>query len=237
MDGSMEAETAGVVAISLRSQVEDRLRRSIIKGQFAPGAHLSDRALCELFNVSRTVVREAIRQMEAEGLVKSVPHRGAFVKILTLDEARQVYSVREALEALAAKEFTLNASDDQIGELATQIERLRVAVRNNSDVLKQKEAFYALLLAGTRNAYLTMMLGQILNWTTQLRTISLSLPQRLAQSMVELDQLLAAIQNRDPEAAHAASTIHVKNAAAAALPIVERRERDSSQTAAAATAD
>src|SRR5262245_677251 len=104
-------------AALVRRQLEDRLRRAIVEGRFAPGEHLPDRAIQDTFQVSRTVVREAVRQLEAEGLVETVPHRGIFVKVLSVEEAVQIYAVREALEPLAAREFTRNATNADVAEL------------------------------------------------------------------------------------------------------------------------
>jgi len=229
MRGGMDFEETNVVSVSLRRQVEDKLRRAIVKGRFPPGVHLADKTLCELFNVSRTVIREAVRQLEAEGLVKSVPHKGSFVKILSLEEARHIYSVRGVLEALAAREFVRNASDSKIDELAKELENLRSAASGPLDVVDQKEAFYEVLLSGSGNSYITMMLGQILNWTTQLRATSLSAPNRLEESIVELERLLEAIRNRDENAAWAASFQHVTNAAKVALAIMAEREGNESE--------
>lgn len=222
----MNIDNANIIPISLRSQVEDKLRKAIVKGHFAPGMHLSDRILCEAYNVSRTVIREAIRQLEAEGLVKTIPHRGSFVKILTLEDARHIYSLREALESLAVRQFVRNAPEETVDELAVQLEKLRTALKNNTNVLENKEAFYGILLAGAGNPYLRMMLGQILNWTTQLRAISLYVPERLTNSIVELDRLFEAIRNRREDEAYEASVEHVRNAADVALAIMAERERE-----------
>jgi DNA-binding GntR family transcriptional regulator len=79
---------------TLRLLVEDKLRSAIATGRFKPGQRLIERELCELTGVGRTSIREALRQLEAEGLVTTIPHRGPSVSTISLDEARQLYSVR-----------------------------------------------------------------------------------------------------------------------------------------------
>ncbi|WP_405117456.1 GntR family transcriptional regulator [Phaeobacter sp. BS23] len=87
---------------TLRDIVQDRMREAIIDGHFAPGERLVERPLCDQLGVSRTVVRETIRYLEAEGLVEIIPNRGPVVARLSWDQARQIYDVRRQLEGSAA---------------------------------------------------------------------------------------------------------------------------------------
>src|SRR6202044_153255 len=87
---------------TLRHQVENVLRQAITSGRFAPGARLIERELCETLGVSRTSVREALRRLEAEKLVRSVPHKGPVVAIMSKQEATELYAIRGLLEGFAA---------------------------------------------------------------------------------------------------------------------------------------
>jgi len=100
-------------AAPLRRQVLDELRQSIIAGRLAPGSRLIERELIAMMGVSRTVIREALRQMESEGLVANIPNKGPVVRELTLAEAKDLYSIRAVLEGLAARLFSENASAAQ----------------------------------------------------------------------------------------------------------------------------
>ena len=86
---------------SLRQQVTDRLRDAVLSGMFEPGMKLVERDLCEMLGISRTVLREALQHLGAEGLITNVPHKGPMVATITAQEARDIYAVRGALEALA----------------------------------------------------------------------------------------------------------------------------------------
>ncbi|HYF16798.1 MAG TPA: GntR family transcriptional regulator [Ramlibacter sp.] len=217
---------AVVTVESVRRQVENELRRAIVQGRFPPGTHLSDRLLQDTFQVSRTVIREAVRQVEAEGLIETLPHRGSFVKALTVREAEQVYAVRGVLEGLAAREFARRAEDPEIDELERIVKKIRKHLnrRQLHEIIDLKHEFYDLLLTGCRNTHVKAMLAPLLNINAQLRATSLSDPARLPHTVAELEQLVDAIKRRDEDAAWAASLQHVHNAAAVALKLLKARD-------------
>ena len=105
------------VAAPLRQQVVDGIRRAITTGRFRGGARLIERDLCEMAGVSRTLIREALRQLETEGLVKVIPNKGPIVVVVSPDEAKNVYQVRAELEGLASRLFVENASAPQVASL------------------------------------------------------------------------------------------------------------------------
>src|SRR5690606_33651296 len=88
---------------SLSGQIVDSLRRAIIAGELAPGARLVERDLCDRFAVSRGSVREALRQLAAEGLVRHELHRGPTVEVIDELDVADLYRVRGCLEGLAAE--------------------------------------------------------------------------------------------------------------------------------------
>jgi DNA-binding GntR family transcriptional regulator len=205
--------------------VEERLRNAIISGRFTPGEHLPDRLLCDLLGVSRGVVREAVRLLEAEGLVTVLPNRGCFVAFLSPLEATQVYEVRAALEALASAGFAERASPGEIAELRAVFEEIARAGSgaDRAELLNLKRRFYDVLLRGCRNDYVARMLDQLLNRNSQLRATSLSDPQRLPQTVVEIRRIVEAVERRDREGAWRASRDHVMQAAKVALRILNQQ--------------
>ena len=207
---------------SVRRQVEQRIRQAIVEGYFRPGDHLSDRALTAKLNVSRPLVREAVRQLEAEGLVEVIPHKGAFVKKLSLEEISDIYDVRGVLEALAARLFARNAGEEQIARLCRSFDKIKKNAESmgTGSVLELKQEFYSILSEGAHNDYVRTMLNQILNRITQLRATTLSDPDRLPRTVEELQVLIDAIVARDETAAWEASLHHVKMAARQALNII-----------------
>ncbi|MBI0432583.1 GntR family transcriptional regulator [Roseomonas sp. KE0001] len=206
----------------VRRQVEERLRDAIITSRFMPGEHLSDRKLCDLFGVSRGVIREAVRLLEAEGLIVVVPNRGPFVAYLSAAEATQVYEVRSVLEALAGQGFAERASTEEIAELRAVFEEI-AATPPGADrmvLLGLKRRFYDVLLRGCRNTYVARMLDQLLNRNSQLRATTLSDPSRLPHTVAEIRRIVEAVERRDREGTWQACREHVMQAAQVALRIL-----------------
>lgn len=215
-------------AASLRVLAVEQLRKAIIKGHLRPGLHLTDRELGDMLAVSRAVVREAVRQLEVEGLIVTVPHKGSFVNILSIEEARQIYDVRGVLEALAAKNFARDASEAQIQILRDVLAKIKMyKTKPEADaILELKRLFYGTMLSVPSNEYARTMLAQIFNRITQLRATSVSDPRRLPQTIIELTRLVNAIRRRDEQEAWEASIEHVKSASGVAIRILtELNER------------
>lgn len=219
-------EALRIVPQPMRRQVEEGLRAAIVNGRFAPGEHLPDRVLCDLFGASRSVIREAVRLLEAEGLVAVQPNRGPFVAHLSVAEAAQIYDVRGVLEALAGESFARNATDAERAELRGIWEDLarRGPGASREELLAIKRRFYDVLLAGARNTYVARMLDQILNRNMQLRATSLSDPARLPWTIKELRRVIEAIERRDPDEAFIACREHVQRAADVALRLLAATE-------------
>ncbi|MBE2212838.1 MAG: GntR family transcriptional regulator, partial [Opitutaceae bacterium] len=98
-DMSMRVQTLP----GLREQVAERLRMAIATGKFPAGARLIERELCEMMGVSRTSLREALRELQADGLITLQPNKGLSVSTVTEETARSIYEVRAMLEGLAAR--------------------------------------------------------------------------------------------------------------------------------------
>jgi DNA-binding GntR family transcriptional regulator len=211
---------------TLRHHVENVLRQAIVSGRFAPGARLIERELCESLGVSRTSVREALRKLEAEKLVRSVPHKGPIVAVMSKEEAVELYALRGLLEGFAAHEFARLAHDDAIarfGEVAKEL-RVQAAAKNQEGVLRAKTALYDLLLENCGNALVREILNSLYSRINLLRTTSLMHPERLPDSLREIDRLYKALKARDGEAAQDIARLHVANAEKAALRMLESAE-------------
>jgi DNA-binding GntR family transcriptional regulator len=200
----------------VRAQVLDNLRQAILDGRFLPGQRLIERELVELTGVSRTSIREALRELAAEGLVQTIPNKGTVVATLGAEEARQLYQVRTVLEGLAGRLFVENATDAQrraLHRAMTAIERL---AERNASILDAKDRFYDVLFAGGGNVALHQTALGLHARVRVLRSLSLSRPGRAAESVRELREIMAAIDANDAERAALACTRHVANAGAVA---------------------
>jgi len=218
--------SAGVLRVErtpapIRAQVLDNLRQAILDGHFGPGQRLIERELVELTGVSRTSIREALRELVAEGLVTTIPNKGTVVATLSAEDARQLYQVRSVLEGLAGKLFVENASPAQRRALSRQLATIDRLAARNAPILEATDRFYEILFVGGGNAALHQTAASLHARVRALRSLSLSLPGRARKSAAELRDIIQAIDADDAEKAARACRRHVANAGAAvtrALP-------------------
>lgn len=213
----------------LYAQVADTLRNAIVVGELVPGERLVERTLCERMGVSRTSLREAMRELEIEGLVTNLPNRGLIVSVVDPKVAKDIYDVRESLEALVCRLFCENATEDDIERCKSVYDELMDAYRQGipSDMIATKARFYDVLIAGANNAEAERMLRSIHMRASQLRMISLSDSERRKASKEELAALLESLVNRRAEDAERLAKGHVRKAAHFALGMIEQLENRS----------
>lgn len=206
-------------AAPLRRQVLQELRQSIISGRLNPGERLVERELIAMMGVSRTVIREALRQLESEGLVAIVPNKGPVVRELTLEEAQDLYAIRAVLEGLAAKLFTEHADDAQVEQLDQALHGVADAYETGDPerILEAKNTFYDVLFAGARSQTLSSMIAMLHGRIRRWRAIGLSHPQRSVQRQQEsirnLRVMLKAVRALDAKLAEQAIREDVQKAA------------------------
>ena len=215
------------LAAPLRQQVLERLRDAIISGQLAPGKRLIERELTAMLGVSRTVVREVLRQLESEGLVAIIPNKGPVVRELSATEARDLYAIRAALEGLAARLCVEHASPGQLKKIAAALDAVAAAYKRGgaTHIVDTKNHFYALLFDGTGSEVLTAMLATLHARIWRWRALGLTHPRRSArrsqESIAGLRKILAAIKRRDAEAAERLTREEANHAAAEVLRLIE----------------
>jgi DNA-binding GntR family transcriptional regulator len=206
----------------LRDRVTDVVREAIVRGDLEPGRRLTERELGELTGVSRTSLREALRSLQAEGLVERSEARGIQVAVLTKAVVGELYDVRAPLEATAVELCARNASDAQIAELRALA--LPLAAANLDDQLESLREFYHLLLGAAGNSILQQFFGSIEARIHALRRVSLRMGGRAESSCRELLEVVGLIEQRNGPAAAAAARAHVLAAKAAALAALAARD-------------
>ncbi|MGD9961377.1 GntR family transcriptional regulator [Nocardioides sp.] len=212
---SWPSAITGRVAAPLREQVVTSLRRAILDNHLKPGQRLVERELIERLGVSRTTVREALRQLTSEGLVTVLPQRGAIVTMPDAEVAGDLYEVRASLESLVVRKFVAKASDAQVRRLGAAVDAFAEVVDEPDvlHVLTVKDQFYSVLIEGAGSSVLQQLLETIQARVQLLRMTSLTQPGRPQQAVAELRRLLAAIEARDADAAAQACVEHVRIAA------------------------
>lgn len=199
----------------LREQVADYLREAIFHLELPPGTALVEREISEATTASRATVREAVRQLESEGIVRSVRGRGIIVSGLTLREAQELYEIRAQLEGMATRLFVERASDELVDKLHAIVESLAEAVDDPLKMIELKSDFYEVLFRGAGNSELEKIAAGMRQRITLAQANSLSVPQRPHQSLRELQQLISAIARRDSEEAVRLSIAHIQEASRA----------------------
>jgi GntR family transcriptional regulator, trigonelline degradation regulator len=213
-------------AAPLRHRVLDTLRNSIVRGQIAPGTRLVERELVTMLGVSRTVLRESLRQLESEGLIDVVPNKGAVVRGLSVAEANDIYAIRAVLEGLAARLFTENAGPVQITALREALERTVGAYGRGDpeDIIQTKTAFYEVLFRGAGSDILYTMIEALHARVWRWRVLGLAHPQRSSarstQSLNALGRILAAIEQGRGDEAEQIARDEVTQAAAEAIRLL-----------------
>lgn len=210
---------------SLRSMAVASLRKAIFSLHLKPGEKLTERGLCGLTGVSRSLMREVLRDLEASGLISNAPHRSPVVARLSRDDARDIYEVRSALEPMAARLFVERATDDQVERLGDGAERCSRAMHDN-DVLAlidALEGFYNTLFDGAGNRTAAMLARTLHSKESLLRAITFQRQTDIdtRQSMRQIEQIATAIRVRDGEAAAAACLAQVKRSRTVAMRLLD----------------
>lgn len=213
-------------AAPLRQQLVQNLRDDILNGALAPGERLLENVLCESYGVSRTVVREGLRQLESESLITMLPGRGPIVTVLTKHDIEALYQVRRVLEGLAGELFARNATDDQARGLAALLDRMESSYLNGTVETREqsKAEFYDRLLEGAGNSVLAENLHGVHTRIGLFRRYAFLDEHRVAISMEELRHIVyQAATVRDPENARKCCERHIRLAGELAVIEYDRR--------------
>ncbi len=203
----------------LRNMIIMSLRTAIETGQLEPGTRLIEKDLCEQLNVSRTSLREALRELQAEGVFEQTSSRGLTVCDISREDAENAYRLRAVVEALIVQQFIEKADAAKTKLLVTEGLALKRAYQSGvlENILRGKRAFYDLICSGAENPIALDIINRLVLRTSSLRWRSMIRPERQKQSIKEIDQLVKAIEKRDIESARAAAIEHVHHSAVSAL--------------------
>lgn len=204
---------------TLRTKIITHLRRAIEAGILEPGMRLVEKDLCEQLRVSRTSLREALRELQAIGVLTHVSNRGLTVATVTRREAENIYRIRRVLEPLLVEQFIENADAADIQALKDSSATLKTAYKsgNFAVITAAKRDFYDRICIGADNAIAFDILNRLTLRTSQLRRKSVARPARQEQSIQEIETLVAAIAAGDSWRARQTAETHVSNAAHSAF--------------------
>jgi DNA-binding GntR family transcriptional regulator len=182
----------------ISARVAKELEAAILSGQLKPRERLTEMDLISRFGGSRTVIREALKKLEAKGLVRTIPYRGALVADLTVEEVEEIYFVRAAIEKLAARLVSRNIRPDEIQSLKRLAREVEDHLRRKSDqMIKKDSEFHRAIFRTCRNQYLYNLIDFLRTKAHIVGYNAWSAPERIEQSIVEHRQIVQAIEKRD----------------------------------------
>ena len=193
--------TAPIERRPLHNELAERLRHLIVEGDLAPGEKLSERDLCSRFGVSRTPLREALKVLSAEGLVRLIPHRGAAVSKLTLEDLEEAFPIMGALEAVAGELACRHIIDAEVAELgaihAEMVAAYRACDLGGYFALNQR--IHEAILRAARNPTLAQMQRGLAGRVRRARYMANMSADRWAEAVREHEAILEALTARDGE--------------------------------------
>lgn len=193
------ADDERIVRRSLTDEAVHRLRELIVAGEIAPGQRLPERELCERFSVSRTPLREAMKILAAEGLVRVLPNRGAIVPRLTLGELTEVFEVLEALESQAGELATARMSTAAIAEVR-RLHEAMVRDYESGDLqayFRRNQQIHWAIVVGAGNATLSETYRRLSGRILRARYAANLSAARWTQAIQEHEMILDALEARD----------------------------------------
>ena len=204
------------------------IRTGIVRGSLPPGRRLSEPELARQLGVSRTPVREAIRVLEREGLLRRVPGRGVSVVEISLDDVEEIYTIKSVLEGVAVRLACQRATDRDLERLYRYIREME-ALADGPDIgayAGVSREFHAALIRAARSPRLSEIYRIVDTPVQRLRVYSLSQPGRPPDSVREHRAILDAIARRDPDEAESLIRSHVGGAGTTLAKVFhERRPR------------
>jgi len=198
---------------SLRGRVFNKIREDILKGRYRHNESLKETKISKELGVSRTPVREAIRQLELEGLIKIIPNKGAVVSGINSKDIQDIYAIRSLIEGLSAKWACQNITDSDIEELEEIIylSEFHLSKGHIEQIYILDNKFHEMLYNLSNSKILKHVLSDFHHYVQRVRLGSLSATDRAKQSIQEHKDILQAIKEKDAEKVEALTNKHVRN--------------------------
>jgi len=179
---------------SLKEVVIKSIRDAIISGYFKPGEKLIEKRLTEDLGVSRTILREAISHLSAEGIVRVVPNKGPIVRNFEEEDIYNLYQIRMALLGLATRQFTQNLTENTLDKLEKKLEKIKLAHKNfdAEKLIKAKNDFYQYIVDESGNSDLILLVRSLESQLSMMRSLGIKHPKRSStRSKISVENLQA----------------------------------------------
>lgn len=211
---------------SIRDEVYVFLKNAILKNNLKSGERLVEKELADQMDISRTPVREAIRQLESEGLVTYVPRKGVIVVGVSVKDALEIYTIRAWLEGLAARLAARNISKKDLYKLEETLSKMSeyIEKKNINRIITLHSNFHDFIAKYSKNTRLYRMIVSLRDYVKKYAKISYSLPGRLQSGWEEHRKIVDAIANGDEDMAEYEAKNHITQAKQAFLRATSSKE-------------
>lgn len=198
---------------SLSAKVFHKLREDILSGVYKDKEELKEKSLGDELGVSRTPVREALRQLELEGLVSIIPNKGAYVVGVTAKDMKDIYEIRSRLEGLCAKWAAIHITEEQLAELEENIFLCDFHAQKNNfvQVLELDNRFHEIVYEASGSKELEHVLKDYHKYVQRARKITLAHPNRVHDSNDEHRKIVEALKEHNPDLAEAYANAHMES--------------------------
>jgi DNA-binding GntR family transcriptional regulator len=198
---------------SLTEEIENILRERILIGEYGIGERIKESLVADELKVSRTPIREAFKQLEEEGLIKTLPNRGSFALGLTREDIQDIYAVRTAVEALAIEWAVNRISDEEIEKLQDVYERMEFysAKQDSKRVLDLNKDFHRIIYNASGSRFLAQILKSYQEFVEKTRKATVYNKENLGTILFEHGQILESIQAKDGKRAVENIVTHLTN--------------------------
>ncbi len=212
----------------LREAVCETLRDAIRRGILEPGERLMEVQLAEELGISRTPVREAIRKLEQEGYVIMMPRRGTYVSDVSVGDVKEIFEIRSALESLAAGLAARRIEPEELATLQDLLAEIEGCIAKNDmeKIVETDIKFHGLLYQVSRNDRLVAIISNLKEQLARFRTLSMSYPGRLQETLEEHSEMVEAIANGDVSAARDAAEHHMERAEKTLLKAMRKAKKN-----------
>jgi DNA-binding GntR family transcriptional regulator len=209
----MTAEIISIPRAALHEQVAHRLRQMLVENRISPGAKLNERELCEVLNVSRTPLREAIKMLAAEGLVELVPNRGAIALQLTEADVLHTFEVMAGLEGQSGELAATRITEAELAEIRAQHYEMMAAYtrRDLPAYYRLNAAIHRAINVAAKNPVLSATYNQVNARLQALRFKSNQDEEKWKHAMREHEQMIEALAARDAGGMRAVLVAHLNH--------------------------
>jgi DNA-binding GntR family transcriptional regulator len=193
----------------------DRIKQAILSLTYLPGEKLSEVRLSTDLKVGRSPIRSALARLESENWIRVLPQSGTFVRVLEPGELEELSELRLLLEGHATRSATHKISDAQLGELRTLFDHLKARPVEDHipEFIALDTRFHSTIYQVAGNRRIEEILLNLKDQISWVRAVTATLPGRVGESLLEMDEVLKAMEKRDAEGAAIAMERHIGNIA------------------------